>query len=464
MRERILVMRALLLAVAALLALVARGAVVPANCSGTTLTDAYKTAQGTLTRTDTYTWSVSKLLLTPNVTADNGQCTTLVHRAEATRSLLSVSYTYGVTGTIGVTNGGAVATQSLSITDTIQRNCGGGTGYVYYAGPFTIDISSNPILDPGETGVYSYNIALPAPTGACAYRNSVNITILNHSGAKPGCPQCPGTSPCPFGPNPKADFAFPIASEPTAVVEEHKTASLLDVANANTGYTCSMTPPGAIELIPCSTPGCVDPCTYSPGGDFVSCDFFKEVCNVAAECDTYSDFCDYIQLMTINEPTGVAPLTVSSNTVCAGVYSGTCTTGCSLTIGYWKTHAGFNGNNEDRVTEYLPIVLGSTIPKGINVTSAAQSTAILAFLGDASNGLNKLAAQLLAVRYNQLANGATISAIASNVTLADSFLGTYGVSRTAWNALSNSLKNSVRNTASTLDAFNNGLLGPGHCV
>jgi hypothetical protein len=436
----------------------------PPDCSGTTLQNAQKTATGTLTQVDTYTWTVVKTLLTPNVTADNDQCATLVHHVEATRALASTTYVYGVTGTITVTNGGAVATQGLSIVDSVERNCGGGTGFLPYAGPFAVDVSANPVLDPGETGVYPYTLTLAAsaPSPSCAYRNSVNVTILNHSGALPGCPQCAGPLQCAFGPNPKVGFTFP--STPSAVQQVHETVALLDVANSNAGYTCTVMPVGgALLLVPCPVDDaeCVDYCTFSAdGGNFVQCDIYKEVCNAAAQCDTYSDFCDYVRLTSVNE---TAPLVRTSNTVCAGVYSGTCATGCTLTIGYWKTHAGFHGQNADRVTQYLPITLGSTVPNGINVTTAAQSSAILAFNGDASNGLNKLAAQLLGVRYNQLAEGASIAAISANVTAADALLGTHGVSRTTWNALSNGVKNTIRALAAALDAYNNGVTGPGHC-
>jgi hypothetical protein len=69
----------------------------------------------------------------------------------------------------------------------------------------------------------------------------------------------------------------------------------------------------------------------------------------------------------------------------------------TLTIGYWKTHAGFTGNNPDNVTKYLPIWLGkSTGTKSVQVTNASQAVSILQMNGTASNGINKLYAQLLA--------------------------------------------------------------------
>lgn len=70
--------------------------------------------------------------------------------------------------------------------------------------------------------------------------------------------------------------------------------------------------------------------------------------------------------------------------------------GCNYTIGYWKTHAGF-GPQADVVTQLLQqgIQLGN-----LSVTSAGQAVDILSMSGDASNGVNKLMAQLLAAKLN----------------------------------------------------------------
>jgi hypothetical protein len=49
--------------------------------------------------------------------------------------------------------------------------------------------------------------------------------------------------------------------------------------------------------------------------------------------------------------TGSDSWIVNVNVPCAG--------GCTLTIGYWKTHAGGVGHNADKVTALLPITLGT---------------------------------------------------------------------------------------------------------
>ena len=100
--------------------------------------------------------------------------------------------------------------------------------------------------------------------------------------------------------------------------------------------------------------------------------------------------------------------------------------GCTHTIGYWKTHAGF-GPQADVVTALLPIWLGTAGgAKSINVTTAAKSTSLLSMEGSngvkaASNGINKLYAQLLGAKLSG-ADGADGSVVAGLIATADAFL------------------------------------------
>jgi hypothetical protein len=146
-----------------------------------------------------------------------------------------------------------------------------------------------------------------------------------------------------------------------------------------------------------------------------------------------------------------------------------CAGGCSLTIGYWKTHAGF-GPQADMVSPLLPQYLGTQlfgIPLGktIKVSTAGAALQYLSFYGsnnvfDASNGINKLYAQLLAAKLN-IANGADGSILAPTIAAADAFLTTNDSLN--WSSLSRAQKNQVLIWVTTLDYYNNGLIGPGHC-
>ena len=134
--------------------------------------------------------------------------------------------------------------------------------------------------------------------------------------------------------------------------------------------------------------------------------------------------------------------------------------GCTRTIGYWKNHAGF-GPQADVVTPLLPVWLGTaTGAKSVSVTSAARAVELLDKSGDASNGINKLYAQLLAAKLN-IASGANGSAISQTIAQADAFLATHAAAD--WHSLSAAERQSVLTWASTLDDYNNGKIGPGHC-
>lgn len=142
--------------------------------------------------------------------------------------------------------------------------------------------------------------------------------------------------------------------------------------------------------------------------------------------------------------------------------------GCTLTIGYWKTHADPNSNRTNpNATGELLAQLGSVWlgqPGGtgkfnLEVKDTTTAVKVLNRWFDSSNGIYKLQAQLLAAKLN-IANGADGSAVAATIQQADSFLATNNKS---WGDLSKAKKNQVLSWATTLDNYNNGLIGPGHC-
>ena len=133
---------------------------------------------------------------------------------------------------------------------------------------------------------------------------------------------------------------------------------------------------------------------------------------------------------------------------------------CTRTIGYWKNHAGF-GPQADVVTPLLPRWLGTSGgAKSVHVTTAALAVSLLNKSGDASNGISKLYAQLLAAKLN-IANGADGSPVLQTVTQADAFLATHAASD--WGSLSSTQRQQVLSWAAKLDDYNNGKLGPKHC-
>jgi hypothetical protein len=75
------------------------------------------------------------------------------------------------------------------------------------------------------------------------------------------------------------------------------------------------------------------------------------------------------------------------------------------------------------------------------------------------NGLISLAHQLIAAKLN-IANGADGSAVAATIAAADALISGSVVPPVGAGSLPSSTTSSL---TTTLDSYNNGLIGPGHC-
>lgn len=153
---------------------------------------------------------------------------------------------------------------------------------------------------------------------------------------------------------------------------------------------------------------------------------------------------------------------VMYKSVDAGVYMEEVDPGCTYSKGYWKNHAGF-GPQDDMLTQYLPIWLGNDDgDKSLAVTTDTIAVDVLHqhVYGAPKNGITKLYAQLLAAKLN-IANGADDSDIADVISDADDFLEMYDWND--WDDLSKDDKHMVLDWKDSLDDYNNGKIGPGHC-
>jgi hypothetical protein len=334
-----------------------------------------------------------------------------------------------VRGEITVTNGGDRTTENLKLVDQVEYKAGAGQFQPLDGAKQTILPAVQ--LGPGETKTYPYEIIFTPVVGA-TYRNTVKVTITNHSGSL-------GEEK---GPEPKADFSLP--SEPT-LVETDKCATVVDSAqifdsegNVATGFEIVYGDPNYPEPWP---------------GPWTVCDstiitYTAMITNVSAMCDSYY-YLDNTATLT-EDDSG----TTHEASAEVEIYTLPCPNN-ALTIGYWKTHAGFTGNNADRVTQYLPIWLGTAGGlKSIDILTASEAVNALSMnLGHPSNGITKLYAQLLATKLN-IANGVNGASVASVIASADAFLA--NKDWTYWNSLSKADKNMVLGWMSALDNFNNG--------
>ncbi len=134
--------------------------------------------------------------------------------------------------------------------------------------------------------------------------------------------------------------------------------------------------------------------------------------------------------------------------------------GCTRTIGYWKTHAGF-GPQADEVTQYLPVTLGNGGGESVVVEDAATAVSIFVMgKNNAKNGIHKLMAQLLGAKLN-IAAGAGDDDISAYLGEADDFLTDHSADE--WYDLDGDTRQYVLDLKDAFDDYNNGIIGPGHC-
>ncbi|KAJ5517328.1 hypothetical protein N7527_008888 [Penicillium freii] len=262
-----------------------------------------------------------------------------------------------------------------------------------------LDVSAKPILGPGESHCYPYSIDIPSNLVNSGSYKVTAATTITNHSGKLGEPK---------GPSASANTEMP-ATE-TLV---HNTVTVSDTLGGPLGEF---------------TQGGTKTYTHS-----FSCEDKGDNPNTASI--TYDD--------NTSGPSDTATVAVQCTTSSGG---------CTLTIGYWKNHA-------DAIPSLLPIWLGTEDgARSVKVTTPSQAVTIEGTTG--SNGIDKLYAQLLAAKLN-IENGADGSAVTSTIQDADNFLATH-VSGD-WDGLTNTVKSQVNDWASTLDGYNNGVIGPGHC-
>jgi hypothetical protein len=175
-------------------------------------------------------------------------------------------------------------------------------------------------------------------------------------------------------------------------------------------------------------------------------------------CEQYSDACDYENDSNANAD-GITDCVTIVDADDWSIDAALCMDipdGCTRTIGYWKNHL-------DMVAPLLPIWLGDPDgAKSIAVTTTELAHDALSYdLGGAGNMIAKLYGQLLATKLN-IANGADPYEVMDTIADADAYLAMYDW--TDWNMVRRTDKDMIEDWKDTLDMYNNGIIGPGHCT
>jgi len=163
-----------------------------------------------------------------------------------------------------------------------------------------------------------------------------------------------------------------------------------------------------------------------------------------ATCGTYSVENVASWAFPEQSPGGSATNVISVNVPCA--------IGCTLTQGYWKTHSARGPAPYDDAW----LLVG---PAGADTVFGVSGKTWYEVLwtAPAGNAWYALAHQYIAAKLNVL-NGADGSAVASTLVWADAFFATTGPT-----GVTRANRAAVTSAAATLDQFNQGFIGPGHC-
>lgn len=164
-------------------------------------------------------------------------------------------------------------------------------------------------------------------------------------------------------------------------------------------------------------------------------------------CDTRETYTNTVSFVTSNtEQTGSAECSVSVTVPDCGV-------GCTLTQGYWKTHST---KGPARPADPAWDQVGGP---NASFYSSGKTWYQVFWTPPAGNPYYNLAHQFMAARLNIISGASTTAEVDACMSFAASFFA----SKTPSSTLTRALRAQVLACASTLDSYNNGAIGPGHC-
>lgn len=164
-------------------------------------------------------------------------------------------------------------------------------------------------------------------------------------------------------------------------------------------------------------------------------------------CGTDETYTNTVSFVTENtEQTGSAECSVS-------ITVPECGTGCTLTQGYWKTHSSYGPARPADPT------WSSVGGPDAGFYSSGKTWYKVLWTPPAGNAYYNLAHQFIAASLNIINGASTTAEVDACMAFAANFFSTNSPST----KLSKALRAQVLACASTLDGYNNGAIGPGHC-
>jgi hypothetical protein len=192
-----------------------------AGSQGTMITGT-KTAAATISRTETYTWSIQKSSTGSSAyTIATGNTQSLPFSIQATRADPSISSTSSaVSGQVCLTNTGTQPTSGLYITDQLEQF--NGSSWSPIGGMIIVPVPSE--LNAGQYRCHSYTISGVPLDSNTSYRNHAVASIDNYSGFE-------GTS--------KSIDIFQSVSLTVNTSTIDASATLADLFTCPKGFSCS---------------------------------------------------------------------------------------------------------------------------------------------------------------------------------------------------------------------------------
>lgn len=279
--------------------------------------------------------------------------------------------------------------------------------------PFSATVTSlSDVLSGGQTASITCSLPVTVPAGStvnCGYSVSVAAPYNGINTATAGT-----SNPMVEGGSGTAVFAF---GQPTNLVDECITISD-DCTSMQT--LCSSNAPSTVN--------------YScPVGPYASC-----------SDNLYTNNADF----TTNDTgaTGSSSCTVSVNVPCGG---------CTLTQGYWKTHSSYGpapyDDNWANVGENTMFYL------------SGKTWYQVLWTPPAGNAYYILAHQYIAAKLNILNGASSTDAVDAAINCAEMHFGIYTPAYISGLTNKSKIRLKMLSMATTLDNYNNGIIGPGHC-
>jgi hypothetical protein len=369
-----------------------------------------KDAATSLTRT--YDWWAEKLGSDESLVLAPGQVYDVTYQIQ-----VFAGYTdsdWAVTGNIYIQNPAPVAAVINDVTDLVSPDI---------AAMVDCSVEFPYMLAAGETLTCSYSAVLP---DASPRSNTATVTLQNYFYYADGTADMNGTT----------DFSgmTPFDFDQAVITEVDKCIDLSDNMYGDLGNVCH-------DDLPYNTTYTI---TFGPYSDPDDCGYFEVVNTVSFVTGD-------------NGVTGYDSYTLGIDVACS--VSG----GCTLTIGYWKTHSTYGPAPYDENWMNLGDADGDGIMEGQDEDFFLSGKTYYEVLWTPPAGGNVyyiLAHQYIAAELNIL-NGADPADALLAFNAAYNLLSQYTPAYAA--TLKGKNKKAWTDPAAVLDDYNNGLIGPGHC-